>query len=163
MTRWCNLKKVVSPFVIEYLPLSSAILTAVGLAFQANLNAGLYELSLSFVFMLVKSTGAFRAAELLRSKYLIDCTDYVKHLTQANLKELPRVETLPELNSSSSSSSKNLIYYTREEPTRHDAFVSTSPNQQLHYQEEIKIETLDGEIRRVNRLKGKTIEYMKDR
>jgi hypothetical protein len=124
------LKKFVSPFAIEYLPLISAILTAVGLAFQADLNAGLYNLIIKFVLMLVKSTGAFAAADLFRLEYFIDCTDYVKQLPQANLEELPY--------SSSPSSSKNLISYTREEPTRHEAFVSTSPNKELHYQQELK-------------------------
>jgi hypothetical protein len=159
------LKKVLSPFALEHLPLVSAILAAGRFAFQVNLNAGLYESSFSLVLMLLQSTSAFKAAEIVRSKYFIDCTDYVKQLPQANLKEkeLPRVETFPELDSSSSSSSKDLISYTREEPTRHDAFVSTSPNQQLHYREEIEIETVDGRIRRVNKLKGKTIEYVKDR
>jgi hypothetical protein len=156
-------KKIVSPFALEHFPTISAVLTAASLAFQANLNAGFYGFSLNIGFMLVKAIGAHRAAELLRSHYFIDCTDYVKQLPQANPKELPYAKTLTELDSSSSSSSKNRISYTREEPTRHDAFVSTSPHQQLHYQEEIKIETLDGEIRRVNTLKGPTIQNMRNR
>jgi hypothetical protein len=155
------IKRIGTPFALEHLPLISAILTSVGFASRISLNAGFYELTLNLVFILIKSTGTFRMAELVRSKYFIDCTDYVKELPQANLKELPSAEISPELDSSSSSSSK--ISYTKEEPTRHDAFVSTSPNQQLHYREETKVETLDGQIRRVNQLKGKTIDYVEDR
>lgn len=153
-------RRVVSPVVLEHLPITSAILTAVGIAFRANLNAGVPELSFQFFLTVLKTVGSFRAAELVRSRYFIDCTDYVKELPQANINELTRGETLPELDSSSS---KSLISYTRENPTRHDTFVSTSPNQQLHYQEEVKIETLDGEIRRVKTLKGEKICYMPDR
>lgn len=157
------LKKFVSRLAIEHLPLIVSIFTAGGIAFQVDLNRGLSEISVGLVQMLINSAGAFKAAELLRSTYLIDCSDYVKQLSQTNLKELPHVETLSEGDSSSSSSSKNLISYTREEPTRHDAFVSTSPNQQLHYQKDSKIETLDGEIRDVSRPKGKSLEYVKTR
>ena len=157
------IKRVVGPFAVQNLPLISAILTAITMGFRLNLNlnAGIYQASIRLVSLLLKAWLGHEAAELLRSRLLIDCTDYFKTLPQADLKELPRIETSPEL---ASSSSENSICYTREEPSRHETFVSTTPNQQLHYQEEeMKIETLDGQIRRVNKVKGKAIEYVRDR
>lgn len=156
------IKKVVGPYAVHNLPIISAFLTAITMGFQLNLtlNAGLAQASIRVGYLLLKVWIGHEAAELLRSRLLIDCTDYFKALPQADLKEFPRIETSPELDSSSS---ENSISYTREEPSRHETFVSTTPNQELHYQEEVKIETLDGQIRRVNKVKGKTIEYVRDR
>lgn len=78
---------------------------------------------------------------------------------------MPHGEALPELDSSYSSSSK--ISYTRDYPTRDETFVSTSPNSELHYQEDVQkfeIETLDGKVKQIQKLNGeKIIEWVKDR
>lgn len=162
------LDKLAVPVLVENFPLIAAILMAVKLAFQADLNLSFTALVGRFLLMILKSTGVFSSVEFLRSTYyahLIDCSDYVVELPQTDIKELPHADTLPELDSSSSSSSK--ISYTRDHPNRHDTFVSTSPNSDLHYQEDVQkfqIKTLDGSLKQTKRLNGETtIEWVKNR
>jgi len=158
------LDKLAVPVLVENLPLIAAILMAVKLAFQADLNLSLTALVGRFLLMILKSAGIFSSVEFLRSTYFahfIDCSDYVVELRQTEIKELPHAD----LDSSYSSSSK--ISYIREYPTRHDTFVSTSPNSELHYQEDVQkfqIETLDGTIKQTQKVNGeRSINWVKNR
>lgn len=155
-------KKISSPFLIENSPIIAAMLTTAGLAFRMDLNGRLVDLGINIILILAKSAGVFSSTEFLRSNYFINCAEYVRELPQKDLKELPYVETFPEGDSSGSK-----ISYTRESLSRHDGFVSTSSNQQLHYQEDVEnlsIETLDGKMKQTQKLSGeKNFEWLRNR
>jgi len=154
------LPNIASPFLVLNAPIIAAVATAATLAFRIDLNVNLSTLGFKFLFMLLKSSGVFRSAEMVRSQLLIDCTDYVHELPQIDRKSLPSVE--PELDPPSSSDSK--ISYTREYPIRQDTFVSTAPNSELHYQEDFQIKTLDGKFKKTQKLNGdKSFEWCPDR
>lgn len=146
------LKKVDINLSVEHSPLIAALLTSVAIAFQIDINTNFSVLGFRFLLMLLKTTGVLNAVGILRSKFFINCSEYVK--------ELPNFKPLPELDLTSSA----LKPYTRELPTRYDGFVSTSPNLELHYQEDLEIATLDGKFKEIQKLNGdKNLEWLKNR
>ncbi len=143
--------KLIGASKMEYFPLALTVLATAIMTARATLDGGALQLAQTIFSIVFRSFGVYIAGDRFRAKAYIDCEDYVQELPQT------KVEALPD---SDGSSSKQLITYTSEKPTRHDGFLLTDSNQKLHYKEDIpqdlianpannEIETLDGQIRQV--------------
>lgn len=164
------IQTISNSFVFEHAPILCALIMAISSGVRVDLNTNIAYLASRFLLMLAKSAGTFQTVEFLRAQYFLDCTDYVKELPHKDRKDLIDVKGLQKEDSKALSTmtttgegfqkndlDNSKIWYTREEPTRHDIFVATSRDQQLYYQSEDKnvvIETLDGRLKQKQKLNG---------
>jgi hypothetical protein len=124
--------------VIRKLGFSTAILYAplfvasfIGFTSGVSLNLANFNFLRNFLISFSTWSYSYRAAEFGRNILGIDCSDFVQ--------VLPVVDVVDsDLNPTSK------ISVSVSKPTRHDIFVSTSPNQDLFYEEKLKMDTLDG-------------------
>ena len=121
------LRHLVDVSRLEYMPIVLTILATGLQAARINTNVGFFILVRDYYLIVVRSFGVYMLGDAARSRAYIDCEDYVQQLPQTEIEALL---------DSDDSSSKQLISYTREKPTRHDGFVSTAPNQKLYYKED---------------------------
>lgn len=133
---------ILSPILVENLPLLMSLLTGITLGFQVNLNPTISSIAFQFFLLIVKYCGMYHTTEWLQSQVSIDCTDYVKELPTVDRQYLPDVETPVEGESTSPK-----ISYTRERPIKQDIYVSTDPDSDLYYQKDFEVETLDGKVK----------------
>lgn len=161
--------KTKAVILLEMAPPILSIALGVFVGFYTSVNAGFIPLLKSVPLLFSEVSIVFSLLEYARLQYTIDCSKYVLELPQTEMKKLPdpHPNSLPELDSSSGSSSKITMSYTREEPTQHNTYISTSPGSELHYQadvEKLEIKTLDGTIKKTKKLNGdRAIEWVENR
>lgn len=137
--------------VAKYGPLIISLLIGIIGGFRVNLVLG--NALISFFVTIPSWLGLYRVAEYGRNILALDCTDYVEELPIVEQNLLSEgslsLEAKPNQNSKISVSSSK--------PTRHETFVSTAPDQELHYEQKVKIETLDGFYKQQTKLSGEKI------
>ena len=96
----------------------------------------------------------YESTIFLRNYFVPDCSDYVEELSAIEKNTLTcenstEIATLAPLNEQPDSlectNKKSFIHYTREKPTQHEIFVSTSPELEFCYEEDIQ--TLGGTVK----------------
>jgi len=80
--------------------------------------------------------------------FLMDCSDYFHQLSIEYPNPLEAFETETKVQK---------IHVSPVKRTRHDEFVSTAPDQKLHYEEKVRSRTLDGYYKPVKTLSGNEV------
>lgn len=133
---------------VKHAPLIISII--VGLTAGVSVNLQYKNILYSFFSAIPVWFSSFKVAESTRNVLAIDCTDYVQ--------ELPVLEK--NLLSETNVDSNSKISVSLSKPTRHETFTSTSPGQELHYEERINIDSLDGFYKEGTKLNGeKTLTW----
>ena len=136
---------------IRYAPLIFSILIGVGGGFSFNLATG--NIFIGFFSTIPTWFSSYRAAEYVRDAVGIDCNDYWEELPFEEKNLLS--EGPSNLESQTNQNSKVSVALSK--PDRHDTFVSTAPDQQLHYEKKVKIDSLDGFYKEEIKVSGERI------
>lgn len=147
-------QKLSYPVILNHSPLIISLV--IGIVGGVGINLVQGNILIGFLSILPTWFSSYTLAEYGRNALAIDCTDYVEELpfVEKNLiAEAPLA-----LEAKTNPNSK--VSVSLSKPNRHETFISTAPGQELHYEDRVKRESLDGFYKEVTKVNGeKTVTW----
>lgn len=133
------IRTLAGPTGLQYFPLISAAILGIVFGGFVPLGQGIIPLINYCATMAVNFLSVYNGASMIRELGMIDCEDYLHEQPQTDKTNVPSIssgEPADIVDPIGPSSSKDLVSYTREQPSKQDIFVSTDPGGKLYYQED---------------------------
>ena len=132
---------LVGPTGLQYLPFISAGILGLVFGLVVPMGQGIVPILNQLFAMAASFVSVYKGASMIRELSFIECESYVKELPQVDKTAAFSISSgeyakIIDPIDSSSSNSKDRISYTREQPSKHDVFISTDPGSKLYYQED---------------------------
>lgn len=147
--------------IIRQLPFLISIVGAVicGSGVNVALRGTALRTILSYFLALPGWAVSYQVGDNIRNLLTIDCSDYLRELPVKETKSAAYGDPIEICESDNSK-----VSVTPAKPTRHQAFVSTTPDKSLHYEagSQIEIETLDGRLKESRRVNGEKVIIWRD-